>query len=348
MTKNTALMLVGSMEFRRKDLNFAIRNLRSAIILGALLLALSVPAEAQQAKKVPRVGFLIAGHPPGEVPIKSLAQGLRQLGWIEDQTIAFEARFAEAKLERLPELAAELVRLNVDVIVVGSGAEHAAKQASRSIPIVFVSVGDPVSEGLVASLARPGGNITGMTRISPQLGGKRLELLKEAFPKVRRVAIFWNPTNPSSAAELGEGEVAAGLLGLKLQSLALRALKDADGAFEAAAKERPDALVLTKDPLIDALHFRVLDFVIGNKLPFMHTEETFVEAGGLMSYGPSSVDLYRRAAYFVDKILKGSKPADLPVQQPTKFEFVINLKTAKQIGLTIPPNVLVRADKVIR
>ncbi|HXV79618.1 MAG TPA: ABC transporter substrate-binding protein [Candidatus Binatia bacterium] len=320
----------------------------SYFALGAVLFALCASAEAQQPKKVPRVGFLIAGHPPGWVQIKSLAQGLRQLGWIEGQNIAFESRFAEAKSERLPELAAELVQLKVDVIVAGSGAEHAAKQASRRIPIVVVFVGDPVSEGLVRSLARPGGNITGLTRISPQLSGKRLELIKEAFPKVRRVALIWNPTNPSSAAEFREAEITAKSLRLKLQSLELRTPNDADGAFETAARERPDALVLTKDPLIDALHFRILDSVIGNRLPLMHTEGTFVEAGGLMSYGPSAADLYRRAATYVDKILKGAKPSDLPVERPMKFELVINLKTATALGLTIPQSVLYRADKVIR
>jgi putative tryptophan/tyrosine transport system substrate-binding protein len=219
---------------------------------------------------------------------------------------------------------------------------------SSTIPIVFIAVGDPVSEGFVASLARPGGNITGFTSISAELSGKRLELLKEAFPKVSRVSVLWNPANSSNLLEFKEMEVAARTLGLKLQSLEVRGLDDFQRAFARAAKDRANALILVRDPLIDSEHFRILDFVIDKRLASVHGEQQFVEAGGLMSYGPSRVELFRRAATYVDKILKGAKPADLPVEQPTQFELVINLKTAKRIGVTIPQSVLFRADKVIR
>jgi len=304
-------------------------------------------AEAQQAKKVHRVGRLVAGRGSWLMD-ETFTQALRQLGWVKGRNIAFESRLAEVQLDRLPDLAAELVRLKVDVIVGGGAAVHAAKRTTRSVPIVFVMDGDPVGEGLVESLARPGGNLTGLTLISPDLTAKRLELIKEAFPNVRRVGVLWNPTNSSSAVEFREGESAARRLGLKFQSLAVRASSDFESTFRAAARDRADALLIITDPVTDAHHFQILDFVVGNRLPTMHGERTFVEAGGLISYGPSLVDLWRRAATYVDRILKGAKPADLPVERPTKFELVINLKTAKQIGLTIPPNVLARADKVIK
>jgi putative ABC transport system substrate-binding protein len=319
------------------------------IALCTTVIALCGSADAQQQKKVPRIGLLASGQGLGSAG-DAFRQRLRELGWVESQNITIESQFAGGKnLDRLPQLAAELVRLKVAVIVAdGDPAIYAAKQATSAIPIVVVAVGDPVREGLVASLARPGGNITGLTSISTELSGKRLELLKEAVPKVSRVAVLWNPANASNVIEFKETEVAARALGLKLQSLEVRGPDDFQGAFAGAARNRANALIVVRDPLVDTHHFRILDFAIDKRLPSIHGEEQFVEAGGLMSYGPSRVELFHRAATYVDKILKGAKPADLPVEQPTKFNLVINLKTAKQIGLTVPPNVLVRADRVIK
>jgi putative ABC transport system substrate-binding protein len=319
-----------------------------SILFVVMLLAVAVIAEAQQAAKVSRVGLLAGGRGFGSAG-DAFRHSLRELGWVDGQNMAIESRLAEASLERLPQLAAELARLKVAAIVAdGDTAIYAAKRVTSTIPIVFIAVGDPVSEGFVASLARPGGNITGLTSISAELSGKRLELLKEAFPKVSRVSLLWNPANSSNLLEFKEMEVSARTLGLKLQSLEVRGLDDFQGAFARAAKDRANALILVRDPLIDSEHFRILDFVIDKRLVSVHGEQQFVEAGGLMSYGPSRIELFRRAATYVDKILKGAKPADLPVEQPTKFELVINLKTAKQIGVTIPQSVLFRADKVIK
>ena len=316
--------------------------------LGALLLALSFPASAQQSKKIARIGLLAGGRGFGSAG-EVFRHNLHELGWIEGQNVAIESRLAEVNFDKLSYFADELIRLKVAVIVAdGDPAARAAKQATKAIPIVVVAVGDPVREGLVSSLARPGGNITGLTSISEELSGKRLELVSEAFPKVRRVAVLWNPVNSSNVLELREIDRAARALGLKIQSLEVRGPNDLQRALARAAKERMNALIVVRDPLIDSEHFRILDFAIENRLPSIHGEMQFVEAGALMSYGPSRVELFRRAATYVDKILKGAKPADLPVEQPTKFEFVINLRTAKQIGLTIPPNVLARADRVIR
>jgi putative tryptophan/tyrosine transport system substrate-binding protein len=323
------------------------RNTIIVLLLGLALASVHL-AEAQQPKKVARVGLLAGGRGFGSGG-DAFRHSLRQLGWVEGQNMAIESRLAEVSSDRLTQLAAELTQLKVAAIVAdGDPAIRAAKQTTRTIPIVFIAIGDPVREGFVASLARPGGNITGLTSISEELSGKRLELLKEAFPKVSRVAVIWNPANASNLLEFREMEVTARTLGLKLQSLEVRGLADFQGAFARAAKDRANALVLVRDPLIDSEHFRILDFAVDKRVPSMHGEEQFVEAGGLMSYGPSRVDLFRRAATYIDKILKGAKPADLPVEQPTKFELVINLKTAKQIGLTIQPNVLARADKVIK
>jgi putative tryptophan/tyrosine transport system substrate-binding protein len=316
--------------------------------LVALALASFRPAEAQQPKKVARVGLLAGGRGFGSGG-DAFRHSLRQLGWVEGQNMAIESRLAEVSSDRLTQLAAELTQLKVAAIVAdGDPAIRAAKQTTRTIPIVFIAIGDPVREGFVASLARPGGNITGLTSISEELSGKRLELLKEAFPKVSRVAVIWNPANASNLLEFREMEVTARTLGLKLQSLEVRGLADFQGAFARAAKDRANALVLVRDPLIDSEHFRILDFAVDKRVPSMHGEEQFVEAGGLMSYGPSRVDLFRRAATYIDKILKGAKPADLPVEQPAKFELVINLTTAKALGLTIPQSLLQRADEVIQ
>jgi putative ABC transport system substrate-binding protein len=320
------------------------------LTLGAMLFALCLSAEAQQAAKVPRIGVLAA--PTASVfssRIEVFRQGLRDLGYLEGKKISLEYRYAEGKLDRLPHLAAELVHLKVDVILTaGEFATLAAKNATRTIPIVFAVTEDAVESGLVSSLARPGGNATGLTVLAAELGGKRLELLKESFPKVARVAFLWPSGGPRGNVPFTEMEAAAKALGLKLQSLPVRGLDDFEPAFEAAKREGAHALVTTPTAVINTQRDRIVDFAAKNRLPAMYAGPEFVEAGGLMSYAPSYTDLYRRAATFVDKILKGTKPADLPVEQPKKFEFIINLKAAKQIGLTIPPNVLARADKVIR
>jgi ABC-type uncharacterized transport system substrate-binding protein len=334
------------------DFGFSIRRSKSkkvfCLALGAMLLALSVPAEAQQPKSAAHVGLLAGGRGFGSAG-DAFRQALRELGWVEGKNVVIQSQLAEVNLDKLPELATDLVQRKVAVIVAdGDPAIQAAKRATATIPIVLIAVGDPVTEGFVASLARRGGNLTGLTSISADLSGKRLELVKEIFSKASRVKVLWNPASSSNVLEFKAMEVAARALGLKLQSLEVRRPQDFQGAFAAAARDRASALVVVRDPLIDSQHFQILDFAIDKRLPLMHGERQFVEAGGLMSYGPSRVELFRRAATYVDKILKGTKPADLPVEQPTKFELVINLKTAKQISVTIPPNVLARADKVIR
>ena len=306
-------------------------------------------AEAQQPAGIPRIGILIAGSASSYLlRVEALRQRLRELGYVEGKNIFIEYRYADGKLERLPDLAAELVRLKVDVIVTTGSNTLAAKKASATIPIVFAVAGDPVGSGLVSSLARPGGNITGLSLMAPDLDGKRLELLKEAFPKVARVAFLWVPVDSRGNLALTEMEAAAKALGVKLQSLDVRSLDDFDSAFARAKREGAQALIATASPLINTQQRQVLDFAAKNRLPAMYETSEFVEAGGLMSYAPNFADLWRRAADFVDKILKGTKPADIPVEQPTKFEFIINLKAAKQIGVTIPSNVLARGDRVIR
>ena len=318
------------------------------VALGAVLYALCFPAAAQQPARILRIGILFPSSASfNSARVEAFRQRLRELGYVEGKNIVIEHRYAEGKLERLPDLAAELVRLKVDVIVTAGPAILAAKKASATIPIVFANDTDPVGTGLVSSLARPGGNITGLSVMTPDLDGKRLELLKEAFPKVARVAFLWAPAETGNQP-LTDMEAAAKALGLKLLSLELRSLDDFDRAFARAKREGAQALITSPGPLLNAQQRQVLDFAAKNRLPAMYTQSEFVEAGGLMSYGPNPADLWRRAADFVDKILKGTKPAEIPVEQPTKFEFIINLNTAKQIGVTIPPNVLARADKVIR
>jgi len=273
---------------------------------------------------------------------------LRELGWIDGKNVAFERRFAENRLERLPELAAELVRLNVDVIVAtGTLGPLAAKRATSTIPIVMTAAGDPLGSGLVASLARPGGNVTGMSLMVPDLGGKRLELLKELLPRLARVAVLWNAANPYPAIVFKETQAAGRTLGIEVQSLEARSLDDFDGAFEAAIKQRPDALITVEDPLTVTYQKRIADFAVANQLPSLQGFSEDVKAGALISYGANAADLIRRAAGYVDKILKGANPADLPVQQPAKFDLVINRKTAKALGLEVPPTLLARADEVI-
>jgi putative ABC transport system substrate-binding protein len=304
-------------------------------------------ADAQQAAKVPRVGFLC---PSTAGPhLLALQQGLRELGYVEGQSISFELREAEGRLEGLPDLAAELVQLRVDVLVpMGPSALRAAKQATSTIPIVMPGAADPVGTGLVASLARPGGNITGLTSLAPELAGKRLELLKEILPGLRRVAVFWNPMEPEDAAEWREAERAARALGLQLQSLEVRAPDDLTKAFLVLTKERVDALVnVGWFPPATTRAKGIIKFAAANRLPTLFSRPRFVEEGGFMSFSATDEELYRRAATHVDKLLKGVRPADLPVEEPTKFELVINLKTAKALGLTIPQSLLIRADRVI-
>jgi putative ABC transport system substrate-binding protein len=319
------------------------------LTLGAVLYALCFPADAQQPARIPRIGILIAASASFySARVEAFRQRLRELGYVEGKNIVIEYRYTEGKLERLPDLAAELVSLKVDVIVTTGPGILAAKKASPTMPIVFASFGDPVGSGLVSSLARPGGNITGLSLMTPDLNGKRLELLKEAFPKVARVAFLWVAGGTTGNLPLTEMEAAAKALRLKLQSLEVRSLDDFDSAFARAKREGAQALITFPNPLIATQLRQVLDFAAKNRLPAMYPSSENVEAGGLMSYGPNGADLYRRAADYVDKILKGAKPAELPVEQPKKFEFLVNLKTAEQIGLTIPPKVLAQADKVIK
>ena len=323
-----------------------------SLAVGGLLLAHGLSADAQEAKKVPRIGYLGSGDPATEsTRAEAIRLALRERGYIEGQSIAIESRYAEGKRDRLPELAAELVRLKVDIIVVagGDGPIRAAKNATKTIPIVMGGTGpDPVKAGFIESLARPGGNITGVTNLGRELGGKRLELFKEAVPKIARVAVLYDPTNPPSVIEVKEVlPVAARALRLTLQPWELRSADGFETVSASLNKQRPDGLYVSAGPLMNANQKRIADFALKNRLPSMGNRE-FVEAGGLMSYAADQADSYKRVAYFVDRILKGAKPADLPVEQPKKFEFIINLKAAKQIGLTIPPNVLARADKVIK
>jgi putative ABC transport system substrate-binding protein len=322
--------------------------------LSAMLFALSVPANAQEPKKVPRIGFLLARSPSSNpARIEAFRQGLRELGYVEGKNIIIERRHHEGKLDRFPALAAELVRLKVDIIVtLGPPAARAAKEATVTIPIVMMQVGDPVGSGFVASLARPGGNITGLSSLAPELSGKRLEFLKEIVPRLSRVAVFGTSTSPDNAQSLREVELAAGAMKVKLQFLDVldpRDPKDIETAFRAASKGRAEAVLMMVAGAVGTAHqTRILELAVKSRLPVIYVTATWVEAGGLMSYGVNNRDLDRRAATYVDKILKGRKPADLPVEQPMKFEFIINLKAAEQIGLTIPPNVLYRANKVIK
>jgi putative ABC transport system substrate-binding protein len=320
------------------------------LTLNAVLLALCFAVEAQQAKKIPRIGFLSVGSAASmSARIEAFRRGLREQGYIEGQNIVVEYRYAEDKLERLREFAEELARLKVDIIVTGGSlATRPAKETAGTIPIVLAYEADPVRTGLVASLARPGGNITGLSSNAEELNGKRLELLKEAIPKLSRVAVLRNPGLSGTAEALKDAELAAQSLGLKVQALEVRGPDDLDVVFQAAKKGRAGALMTIGDPVTFTHRRRVVDLALKNRLATIHGQIQFAEAGGLIVYGPNDADMYRRAATFVDKILKGAKPSDLPIERPVKFDLIINLKTAKQIGLTIPPNVLVRADKVIR
>ena len=317
----------------------------SCLCVCALLLALGLPAEAQQRGKVPRLGYLggaFSTHP-------AFLQGLRDLGYVEGKNIVIESRYAEGKLERLPDLAAELVRLKVDIIVTQSTpAAQAAKKATTTIPIVMATGGDAVGSGLVASLAHPGGNITGLSTLATDLNATRLELLKEVVPKASRVAYLANPAIVPEMIGLKNLESVASSLAVTIKFAAMQGPADFESAFAGAVRDGVHAAIFTQNQSTIPYRHQIVSLAAKHRLPVMYGWSDFAEAGGLMFYGVNLSDLYRRAAYYVDKILKGAKPAELPVEQPTKFEFVINLKTAKQIGLTIPPNVLARADKVIR
>jgi putative tryptophan/tyrosine transport system substrate-binding protein len=323
-------------------------------VTALLLLLLAAPvgmATAQPPQKVPRVGYLSPFSPSDPVRqrrLEAFRQGLRELGYVDGQNIAIESRWAEAQYERYPALVADLVRLKVDVIVAISGAAtRAAQQATRTIPIVMLHVNDPVGSGLVASLARPGGNVTGLTIMDPDLVGKQLQLLTEVVPKVSRVALLRHPDNPASAAQLREAEAAARVLGVRLQILEARNPQEINRAFAAMTRERAGALLIIADALFGNQRRQIIELAATRRLPSILGGGAYAEDGGLMSYGPNYLDLERRAATFVDKILKGAKPGDLPVAQPTKFELVINIKTAKAIGLTIPQPLLQRADQII-
>jgi ABC-type uncharacterized transport system substrate-binding protein len=339
----------------RKRVRFTLCVLASAfsflvVVVTTLLLAFVHLSEAQQANKIPRIGFLGNSTAALEANlIGPFGEGLRDLGYVEGKNILIEYRWAEGKYERFPALIAELIAQKVELIVTaGTPASLAVQKATTSIPLVMIAVGDPVGTGLIATLHHPGGNITGLTSIASDLEGKRLELLREVIPKLSYVAVLWNPASPFQVVSEKELQVAAQVLRIKVLSLGVQAQEQLENAFATIRKERPGALLVLADRLFLHNRARIMDFAVQNRLPGVHAYQELVEAGGLMSYGPSYAAMHRRAAYFVDRILKGTKPSDLPVEQPRKFELVVNLKTAKHIGLTIPPSVLYRADKVIR
>lgn len=328
------------------------RGFRAAVFLAlcSMLLAPYFPARAQQPTKIPRVGYLNATSPStSPARIEAFRQGLRDLGYVEGKNIVIEVRHAEGKLDRLPSLAAELVRLKVDIIVsVGPATTRPAKAATSTIPIVMAQDNDPVATGVIASLARPGGNITGLSTLAPEISGKRLEILKEIIPKLSRVAVFGTSAMLGHAQMLREVEAAAEALKVKAQYLDVVDPKAIESAFQTATNGRPEAALVLQSAVMSSQRKQVIDLAAKYRLPAIYAQTEYMEAGGLMYYGTNTPDLFRRAAIYVDKILKGAKPADLPVEQPKKFEFIVNLKAAKQIGLTIPPNVLVRADKVVK
>jgi putative tryptophan/tyrosine transport system substrate-binding protein len=333
------------------------KHMKGKITVLTLCAMLSAPcsfAEAQQQSKIPKIGWLGARTPsaPGGGPgtgAELFRREFSKIGYIEGKNITIEYRYADDQLDRLPGLVDELLRLKIDVLIAPTTVEaSAAKNATRTIPIVFFNVPDPVASGLVDSLAQPGGNITAFTTISAVLAGKRLELLKETVPNLSRVAVLWDPQNPAAAQQWKESQLPAREMGLQLHSMEVSSFNKFESAFKEAVKARSAALAVTQNTLVASNQTRVMELTAKNRLPAMYTNGTYVANGALMSYGPDQAESFRRAASMVDKILKGTKPADIPVEQPTKFEFVINLKAAKQIGLTIPPNVLARADKVIR
>ncbi len=324
---------------------------RKGFIVALTLGILSAPlaAVAQQPAKVPRIGILTLAVASSTPLFEAFRQGLREHGYVEGQNIAFEYRFAQGRADRLPTMAAELVSMKVDVIVTESvAAALAAKRATQTISIVMAISGDPVGAGLVASLPRPGGNVTGLSLLAPELSGKRLQLLTGAAPRTTRVAVIWNPVSPASAGYLRETEAAARSLGLQLQPVEVRSPTDLDAAFKAVARARPSALITLADGMLADNRTRIVEFAVKRRLPGIFPHREWADAGGLMAYGPSFASNFRHAAIYVDKILKGAKPADLPVEQATRFELVVNLKTAKALGLTIPQTILIRADQVIQ
>jgi putative ABC transport system substrate-binding protein len=323
--------------------------IRSTALIGSLLLLIAPLSADAPAGTAPRVGVLLAGsHSDGtQREVDALLQGLRELGYVEGQSITIEPRWAERKEDRFPDLAAELVRSKIDVIVATvAAAVPAARQATAAIPIVMV-VNDPVASGFVTSLARPGRNITGMSMMSPEVVGKQMELLREVVPKISRLAVLWNPANPGSRPQLRQAEVAAQTLGMRLQLIKAQTPSEIDRAFDAMTRERADAFLVLVDPILHRQQQHIVELAAKSRLPAIYPLRQNAETGGLMAYGADLLDLYRRSATYVDKILKGAKPGDLPIEQPTKFELVVNLKTAKALGLTLPPTVLVRADQVI-
>ena len=330
----------------------SIQNLKwvRVVAIGVSFTLCGAVAQAQQPTKVYRIGYLTnASLSSVAARTEAFHQGLRELGYVEGKNIVIEWRSTEGKADRQPGLAAELVRLKVDVIVTGGpAATRAAKEATVAIPIVMAFDIDPVGSGFVATLARPGGNITGLSTLSPEISGKRLELLKEIVPKLSRVAVLGNSTVPGNAQALRETERAAGALKVQLQYLEVQGPKDVETAFREASKRRADAVLVLQSAVLTSHRKQLIELAVKSRLPAIYDRAEFVEDGGFMTYSVSSTDLFRRAAYYVDKILKGAKPADLPIEQPTKFEFIINLKAAKQIGLTFPPNVLALADRIIR
>jgi putative ABC transport system substrate-binding protein len=345
--------LFGARFFHSGNRKSKIQNPKSVGFLAIVFtLAFGVGALAQQQAKIPKIGFLASGAASGSGSIfrsEVFRQQLRELGYVEGKNIAFESRYGEDNFDRLPALADELVRLKVDVLVINTTpAALAAKNATRTIPIVFLGVSDPVVAGLVDSLARPGGNITGFTNIAPVLAGKRLELLKETVSKLSRVAVLWDPKAPGSTQQWKESQLPARELGLQLHSMEVSSADKYEDAFKETTKVRSGALAVTQNPLAGSNRKQIAELAIKNRLPAIYPRKEFVESGGLMSYGPDPAEPQRRAVIYIDKILKGAKPADLPVEQPTKFELMINLKTAKTLGLTIPPVVLMRATKVIK
>jgi putative ABC transport system substrate-binding protein len=350
MTKTFSIRLLASLSCNPKS-KIANPKWVGLVTFGCAFALWGAEAQAQQPTKVPRIAYLHgASLAATTARNEAFRQGLRELEYVEGKNIVIEWRFADGKFDRLPALAAELVRLKVDVIVTaGPLPTRAAKEATTTIPIVMASDPDPVGNGFVASLARPGGNITGLATLAPELSGKRLELLKEIIPTLSRVAVFGTSTYPGNAQSLKEVELAAKAFGVKLQYLDVLSPKDIETAFRAAGKGRAEAALFMVAAIAgDAHRTEIVEFAVKSRLPVIYERSNFVENGGLMFYSANTNDLFRRAATYVDKILKGAKPADLPVEQPKKFEFIINLKAAKQIGLTIPPNVLVRADRVIR
>ena len=326
------------------------RTVGLIIVLALGLLPPPMSSDAQQPAKVPRIGLLSSFSPSDTAGWhQAFRQGLRDLGWVEGKTISIEYRYAEGRHDRLPDLAADLVRLKVDIIVASVTSDAlAAKHATRAIPIVMASAGDPVATGLVDSLARPGGNITGLSTLSPDLAGKRLQLLKEIVPKLSRLAVLWNPQGSSSALGWKEIQLPARELGIQLHSLEVRSSDDFAKAFKDATRARAGALAIMPDPVFVTNLKRIADLAVKNRLPSIFHLKEFVDSGGLVAYGVDRSDMFRRAATYVDKILKGAKPADLPVEQPMRFELVINLKTAQALGVTLPQSILIRADKVIQ